>query len=425
MLIYFKVGNYKSIKEPVVINFTATAINEHRASNVIRRGKDELLKTILLYGPNASGKSKILDALVFFRWSVLNSAADRLSHQQISTEPFALNTTTQEQRSFFEAEFIIQKTKYRYGFEADKEAVRKEWLMEVKATTSQVLFLRIEQEFKVENGFAEAKGLEKRTRRSALFLSVAATWNVPKAEGIVDWFDSIYTINGMMDNAYTTMTTSMLKERSYNEMINELMLQADLGINSIHALDMPEQVKENILKTAPPELLEEYKERLSKDRMAVFAMHSVFNDQHQIENEIPFSMDGVESEGTRKLFNLAGVFVQAATSGRLVIIDEFDARLHTLLVKAIIRLFNNVALTSGAQLLGVSHDTALLDKDLLRRDQIYFVEKDNYGATKVSTLVEFKPRKESPYFKNYLEGKYGAIPFISNLETSFQHAQEK
>ena len=424
MIVYFKVGNYKSIKDPVVINFTATSIGEHYESNVIKTDKDELLKTVMLYGPNASGKSKILDALVFLRWSVLNSATDRHSHERINTEAFALNTTGKEQPSFFEAEFIVGKIKYRYGFEADVEAVRKEWLMEIKATTSNVLFLRIEQDFKIENKFAEARGLEKRTRRNALFLSVAAQWSVPRAENIAGWFDSIYTVHGMMDSFYAGMTTSMLNEKPYDRMINDLMREADLGINSLYALDMPEQVREDILRNAPPELLDGYKERLSNNRKAVFAMHNVFNDEGTVKDEVAFGMDSVESEGTRKFFNLSGVFVHAALSGRLVVIDEFDARLHTLLIKAIIRLFNSAELQSGAQLFAVSHDTALLDKELLRRDQIYFVEKTNVGATQVTTLVEYKPRKESPYFKNYLEGKYGAIPFITQFENSIRHGKE-
>lgn len=175
MLVYFKVGNFKSIKEPVVINFNTTSIGEHQDTNVFKRGKDSLLRTVLLYGPNAGGKSKILDALAFFRWSVINSAMDKQSDEKINAEAFALNTITVDQPSYFEAEFIIDKTKYRYGFESDKEAVRKEWLMEVKVTTDKPLFLRIGQEFQIHTKkFKDGEGLGKRTRKNALFLSVAA-----------------------------------------------------------------------------------------------------------------------------------------------------------------------------------------------------------------------------------------------------------
>ena len=127
-------------------------------------------------------------------------------------------------------------------------------------------------------------------------------------------------------------------------------------------------------------------------------------------------MDQAESEGTRKFFNIIGVLILALTQDRVVIIDEFDARLHSLLTKAIIKLFNSSVLNSRAQLLVAVHDTALQDKKVLRRDQIYYIEKNRFGATSARSLVEYKARKEEPYDKNYLEGKYGAIPFIHDLE---------
>lgn len=426
MLVYFKVGNFKSIKEPVIINFNATSIGEHQDTNVFKRGKDSLLRTVLLYGPNAGGKSKILDALAFFRWSVINSATDKQSDEEINTEAFALNTVTVDQPSYFEAEFIIDKTKYRYGFEADKEAVRKEWLMEVKATTDTPLFLRIGQEFQIDNKkFKDGEGLGKRTRRNALFLSVAAQWNVQKAEEINKWFKSIITIHGMMDRNFRDASTKMLRADGFNELINEFIRKADLGIQSLHVIDIPDKLKEEILDEVPSELKDEYAERFRKNANPIMAMHEVYNEEGKIVNHIPFNLDMKESEGTQKFFNLAGVFIDSILKGKLVVIDELDARMHTLLSKAVIHLYNSKELKSEAQLLAVSHDTALLDRDLLRRDQICFVEKDKFGASKVATLVEYKVRKETPYDKNYLEGKYGAIPFVENFETILDNGEEK
>ncbi|HTK17991.1 MAG TPA: ATP-binding protein [Mucilaginibacter sp.] len=425
MLVYFKVGNYKSIKDPIVINFNAAAISEHQETNVYSKGKNDLLKTVLLYGPNASGKSKIMDAFVFFRWSIINSATDTQSKQPIDTEPFLLNTRTRKEPSFFEAEFFVNKTKFRYGFEADEKAIRKEWLLEVKATTSTPLFLRIGQKFEINDvKFPGGLGLDQRTRPNALFLSVAAQWNTRLGQQIVDWFDSIYTVHGMMDHDYKNLTTSMLKEIAHSNLINELIQKADLGIKGLEILDINE-VKDEILNRVPVEMREEIRERIERDLKPVFATHNVYNDHGKVVDETPFSMATVESEGTRKFYNLAGLLVDAVHNGRLVVIDELDARLHTLLTRAIIQLFNSEKMKTEAQLFAASHDTALLDKDLLRRDQIYFVEKDQFSATRVTTLAEYKPRKETPYYKNYLEGKYGAIPFIENLETVLTHGEEK
>jgi AAA15 family ATPase/GTPase len=154
---------------------------------------------------------------------------------------------------------------------------------------------------------------------------------------------------------------------------------------------------------------------------AIYALHNIYDDQNRVVNTIPFYLDKSESEGTKKYFNMIGILITAIQEGRLVIIDEFDARLHTLLSKAILKLFNSPETASHAQLLVASHDTALLDREILRRDQIYFIEKNQYGATNATSLVEFKARKETPFDKNYLEGKYGAIPIVHDLGTLLSH----
>lgn len=422
MLIYFKVGNYKSIKEPIVINFTAAAINEHQESNVLAREKNNLLKSVILHGPNASGKSKIIDALKFFRQFILHSAQDRHSTADIPTEVFELNSSTLNQPSFFETEFLIGKKTYRYGFEADTKYIHKEWLLEVKVTTESPIFLRIEQEFQINaKKFINADGLEKRTRKNALFLSVADQWNVPLAEDIIAWYDSIYIVNGLKDADFKTESTKMLKDSRYEDLINNMIRKADLGINSLEVINSPDEYQMLRFMNSSYDF---DINTVNKNLNSIAALHNVYNDNGEVVNVAHFSIEKKESEGTQKFYNLSGIFLQAIMHGKLIIMDEMDARLHTLLTKAIIHLFNNADVKSGAQLLAVSHDTALLDGDILRRDQIYFVEKDSFSATKVTSLAEFKVRKETPYAKNYLEGKYGAIPFIENLETIIKDSNE-
>lgn len=422
MLIYFKVGNYKSIKDPIELNFNAAAVSEHTDSNVIGDESMPLLKSILLYGHNASGKSKILDAFVFFRWFVINSAIENQRNEIIEVESFKLNTATVGKPSFFEASFMVGELKYRYGFEADTDRVHKEWLLESKVTKEYPVFLRIEDEFQIDKKrFANADGLEKRTRKNALFLSVASQWNVAKAEKINEWFASIFTIDGFMDEVYKNLTIDLLKDVRYSKLVNEFIQKADLGINSIAAVDMPPTLQKSI-KDIPDRFKNSLTEKWKgNDEKAVFTFHKRFDEKGNSGDNIPFLLDDQESDGTRKYFNLIGVFITAILENRLVVIDEFDARLHTLLTKSILKLFNSSQTKSKAQLLVASHDTALLDRNLLRRDQIYFVEKNKYGATEITSLVEYKPRKESPYDKNYLEGKYGAIPFIDGLESLMSH----
>ena len=417
MLIYFKVGNYKSIKDPVVLNFNPAAISEHADSNVIIEDKSlPILKSILLYGPNASGKSKILDAFIFLKWLINNSATEKQGNEQIDVESFELSAATENMPCFFEVSFLLDEHKYRYGFEVDKEKIHKEWLLESKVTKEYPVFLRIGEQFEIDNKrFNNAEGLEKRTRKNALFLSVASQWNVKKAEQINEWFSRIFTIHGMSDELYKNVTLDLLKDKAHADEVKGFIQKADLGIQDIELTNVPLY---RVSRDLPRELRNTV---ISDEWPAVFTFHQKFNEKGEVTGIARFLLDDQESEGTKKYFNLIGVFIKAIAEDRVVVIDEFDARLHTLLTKSILKLFNSSKTKSKAQLLAASHDTALLDRDLLRRDQIYFVEKNMYGASEVTSLVEYKPRKESPYDKNYLEGKYGAIPFIDGLDSLIVH----
>ncbi len=417
MIIYFKIGNYKSINEQITLNFNTSSISEHIDSNIIVDEKISLLKSILLYGHNASGKSKILDALDYFKWFINNSATEKQSNENIDVEPFELSEVSSKKPSFFEMSFIIGKQRFRYGFEADKKNVHKEWLLESKASKEYPVFLRIGQDIEVNlKRFENAQDLDKRTRKNALFLSVASQWNVQKAQKIDNWIESIFNIHGLADEQYRKITLDLLKNEKYVTIINKFIQKADLGINSIDVVDVPIKL-ENIIERVPEELKEIFQEKFKeRSETAVFTIHNKYNAKNEIVGSVPFLLDKSESEGTKKYFNLIGLFITALMEGRLVVIDEFDARLHTLLSKAILKLFNSNIIKSKGQLLIASHDTALLDRELLRRDQIYFVEKNIYGASKVTSLVEFKPRKDTPLDKNYLDGKYGGIPFIADLE---------
>lgn len=421
MIVFFKVKNFKSIKDELTLSFAASSISELTDSNVHQKGRDNLLRSSLLYGHNASGKSKILDALVFCRWFVLNSATETNSKNEIGVEPFELSALTEEMPSKFEICFYVGTVKYRYGFEATEKRVTKEWLLESKKLKEYPLFLRIESDIQIdEKRFLEAKGLEKRTRQNVLFLSVCSQWNVSKAEKITEWFDDIYTVHGLMDEDFRSLSIELLKNKKFSEMVLSFIKKADLGIQGIDVLDIPIPV-EDIIENVPEELKDTFRDKFKERKeKAIIVLHKKYDKNNKEVGVTPFLLDKHESEGTKKYFNLIGVFVDAILGGKLVVIDEFDARFHTLLSKSILKLFNSNDIKSEAQLLVAGHDTALLDKRILRRDQICFVEKDSFGATQFTSLVEYKPRKDSPIDKNYLDGRYGGIPMISDLEEIFK-----
>lgn len=417
MLLYFKVGNYASIQEPVTLNFEAASITERSDSNVVSKSRAKVLKSLLLYGHNASGKSNILKALVYFRWMIGRSATEMNVSDEFDVQAFLLDSVSESKPSFFEVGFLLDGVRYRYGVEVDEKVVRREWLMEAKRTKFFPVFLRGEQEFQTDyKRFEKSQGLSERTRTNALYLSVCAQWNVEKAEKIVTWFNRIYTLHGLNDLDYRKRTLQMLRSEKYAHIGMNLLKAADLGISGI---EFGELDATDLLAKAPEEIREEIRETLSKqDRTLVVVKKPIYADGKKI-GERPFLLDQSESEGTRKYFNLLGTFVAAILENRIVVIDEFDARLHTLLTKAILQMFNSAEVNDSAQLLLACHDTALIDKDILRRDQIFFVEKNEYGATCVNSLVEYKPRKETAFEKNYLSGKYGGIPILSDLKKAY------
>jgi AAA15 family ATPase/GTPase len=418
MLVYFKVKNFKSVKEPVVINFNTAGISEHTDSNIFQEAGIDLLRTIVLYGHNASGKSKIIDALFFYKTWISESVNESLS-EKFFPQPFALSTETEKLPSLFEAEFILNGIRYRYGFELDYEKVHKEWLLEAKSPNGKdyPVFLRMGQEFEIdEKRFPDGEDLIKKTRSNALFLTVGSQWNVEKALEIVHWFKKMTIISGVNDRSTSRKTLEYLQNPVHAEKIKELIKRADLGIEDMFTSE-EDGVKTTTIKAGSHEIIE------SKIEPRIRTMHRKYNEQGEDAGYTSFLLHKDESAGTNKYFNLIGSILFSIDSDAVIVIDEFDARLHTLLSKAIIRLFNSDKAKFKAQLFVSSHDTALLDRGLLRRDQIYFVSKDEKGASSVTALVEYKPRKESPYDKSYLEGKYGAIPFIEEFESLLSNAE--
>jgi AAA15 family ATPase/GTPase len=417
MLVYFKVGNFKSVKDPVVVNFTASSISEHRETNVAEVKRLSLLRSVLLYGHNASGKSNLLEALLLMRWFVLNSARLQAG-DLIPIEPHLLDVESGERPSLFEISFFVGDQGYRYGFEANRIQVMQEWLFETRSNDDIPLFFRKGGQVQVVDPrrMENAEGLEKRMRNNALFLSVASQWNVQRAEQIINWFRSIIAINGMDDEFYKRTTLDLMKDAEMAKEVIEFMRRADIGIDSI-AIG-PKSSPRPSEKPSTGGITGKFEEELP----FVFITHPRFDANGRQVGPVHFVMESQESQGTIKFFNLVGVFIQAIRENRLIVVDELDARLHSILTKAILKLFNSDKSGSTAQLLAASHDTALLDNTILRRDQICFIEKDKFGATGLTSLAEYKIRKEAPYDKNYLEGRFGAIPYIEEFESILKHA---
>ncbi|MDO8723236.1 MAG: ATP-binding protein [Syntrophales bacterium] len=419
MLIEFSIANFLSFKDRVTFSMVASNDDALQESNVFEWGKRRLVKSAVVYGANASGKSNLLNAIRFMRRMVLTSSKDTQANEEIDVEAFKLSTECEGMPSFFEIVFIQNGETYRYGFEVDRKRIYSEWLFTVPKTKEAELFVREGNKIKVNlTRFKEGRDLEAKTRENALFLSVCAQFNGEISKELLLWFKNFNFIHGLRDYAYLGVTVNQLKTPKQKRQLMEMTRIADLCIDDIEGReekltieklpkDMPEEVKRDIVKQ---DIME----------VELKTTHRKFGKDNEEVGTVIFDLEENESGGTQKFLNMAGPLLDTIETGSILVIDELDARLHPLLTKAIVALFNSRANRANAQLIFASHDTSLLINKLFRRDQIWFTEKNSYGVTGLYSLVELRGvRKEASFGKDYILGKYGAIPFIGDPKWLF------
>ena len=416
MLIGFSVGNYKSFKETVTLSMVASLIMEDDReldeNNLFQiNDRLKLLKSAAIYGANASGKSNLVAAVNFMKWFVLNSSKETQVSEAIDIEAFRLSTETEQEPSFFEIVFLLEGENFRYGFEVNTEQVVSEWLFQTDDNAEKLLFERDLDNF-ILNDFPEGQGISDKTRSNALFLSVVAQFNGKISGKILLWFSkNLQLISGLQDTQYRKETLESFENDRHRHDIIEFIKKLDLGIADIQITNQPVFVISP--KTAIFGSLYPY----SEIKPAVKTVHRKYDAEGKQSAIELFDIEKHESEGTNKLFALAGLLLNTLRTGKILLIDELDARLHPLITRELICLFNsNETNPHNAQLIFTTHDTNLLSSKTFRRDQIWFTEKDNKGATDLYSLVEYKVGKDASFERDYIIGKYGAIPFIGNFK---------
>lgn len=427
MLIGFSVGNYRSFKEPVSFSMVAAKLkpknDELNKSNLFPATDSvNLLRSAAIYGANASGKSNLIQALAFMRQFVLLSSRDTQAEEPIDVESYRLSTETEHAPSHFEIVFCLEGRRFRYGFEVDSDRIHAEWLYHVPSQREARLFIRDDNDFTISSVFKEGKGLENRTRDNALFLSVVSQFNGPIAKNILGWFRRLGVISGLGDIGYRHYTLAKFKDGTFREEMLGIIKELDTGIADIE-IRTTELSEANI----PLELLQRLTEFVESDARrkvttpteveVLTSIHKKYDSDNAPIELTSFEFGKNESEGTQKLFYLLGPVLDTLKTGRVLFIDELDARLHPHITVSIVKLFHSTNTNpKNAQLIFATHDPKLLDNRLLRRDQIWFTEKDKYGATKLFSLAEYQVRNDALFEKDYLAGKYGAVPFIGSLD---------
>lgn len=420
MIIEFTVGNFLSFKEKKTLSLKATSITEYKDST-FTFGKNKLLKSVVLYGANSSGKSNLIKAMSIMKLIVMTSV-EKSSISKNKVIPFLLNTETENQPSFFEVVFLIGKTRYRYGFELDSAIVYGEWLFELKGKKEIPLFIREKDGIGITDDFEEGEGLESKTRDNALFLSVTDQFNGIVSGKIIKWFNNWETISGLRHENYRGVTFSLLEKKKSKAELLDFFKDLDLGFNEIKL--RKEKFKEHFLPNdLPSEILEDIVSDLQGKIIArIETIHKKFNENGECIGKVNFDLRERESSGTNKIIDISGPIFETLIDGGILVIDELDAKLHPLMTAAITNLFNSLEYNlKNAQLIFATHDTNLLSYGHFRRDQIYFLEKDKFEATDLYSLIEYKEenakiRKDRSFEKDYITGRYGAIPFIGNFD---------
>lgn len=432
MLLEFTVGNFLSFRDKKTISFNATAVKEFVDTNLIHTERHTLLKGGVIYGANSSGKSNLIKAMSTMRRLVLQTF-ERSSTSELEVTPFLLQLENEDQPSFFEVLFLINDVRYRYGFEVDNDSVKAEWLFEAKKNAEKPLFMRENDGIEVMKAFSEGKDLEVKTRDNALFLAVVDQFNGKIAKSIMAWFNNFVTISGLSHENYTGVTFTLLDNDKTNRLLQDFYNTTDLGFDNVK-LNKKEFDASRLPKDMPESIMQELSTKMQGKMMVnATTLHKKYNKQNKVIGSVEFDMDSQESSGTNKVFNISGPVFDVLNDGGVLVIDELDASLHPLLTLAITKLFNSKEHNpKDAQLIFATHDTNLLSYGNYRRDQIYFVEKDQYGASDLYSLVEYKEegaikaiRKDRSFEKDYIQGRYGAIPFIGNLSNIAKEWQER
>ncbi|MDD5151585.1 MAG: ATP-binding protein [Flavobacterium sp.] len=396
MLLEFTVGNFLSFKDKKTFSLEAGGIKTILPDNVVQNGKYKVLRSAAIYGANSSGKSNFVKALDFMVNTVKNSSKLN-SIDKLGAKPFLLNTETENQPCYFEILFTEGESRYRYGFELDNDKIHSEWLFILEANSKKEIpyFVRELEGIGVADVFEEAKGLESKTRDNGLFISVADQFNSNIANRGMRNMSKMEVLSGIDHKAAFTMTSILYRYDEDRQMIESFIANLKLGFDKFK-LGLDKRIK---------------------------TIHKKYNNKGEFVSNFEFDLIDQESSGTNKLFDLSGYIVFSIMYGYVLIIDELDSKLHPILTQEIIKLFNNPETNpNNAQLIFTTHDTNLLGANLFRRDQIWFTEKDEVEATDLYSLLEFKDgdgksvRNDRSFEADYIRGRYGAIPYISNLQ---------
>ncbi len=416
MLVEFSVKNFLSFKDKITFSMEAATGNENE-ENIIIKGNERILKTTALYGANASGKTNLIKAFKSAIMMVRMSNNRQIGEKLIQMEPFAFDEETQNEPCEFEFVFIANENKYIYGFVADKEKIYEEYFYQYFSAKATRVFERTNcNEYKfLQSDEGKLNAIKEKNTDNKLFLATATTWNYDKTKDAYLWLAQnidTYT-GGSMLNDFVIDSFSNDENEELKKFTLRLLEEADIVIRDFSVEIEEREVDNNILmffkNLNMPTSIVPQKQRDVKIKM----VHEVKDNNDSVK---VYDLNLInESSGTQILFSFAPILKDVFEKGKILVIDEIERSLHPSLVEMIIKFFHNSEINKGnAQLIFNTHNTNLLSLEIFRRDQIWFAEKNQKkGATDLYPLDDFPVRKTENIQKGYLNGRYGAIPFVA------------
>jgi len=439
MILSFSFSNYRSVKNKVTLSMLPVKAFKELPDNCFQPGaKVNLLRTAVIYGANASGKSNVLKALNDFRNYVINSTDLKVNQQIILYDPFLLDESTKKAPSVFHIDFFSNETiRHQYSVEIISNQVIKEELIYYPKGQKVIIFLRKDGKpfyfGSVLKG--EKMSIVARLLPNQLFLSKGANENIEILKAVYQYFTDKILEQLNFRNLYTESVVSnliadFLKEKSpaFILRINKIINSLDTGISSFEirkgeGLSLFQGLPIEVAQILNPNVFKDIEKELGYE---ILTYHRVFGPLGKEIGMVPFTIDK-ESSGTRSLFVMAVLLIDAMDSGKVLYIDEIEQSLHPLLVRSLLSMFNNPVINNGnAQLIFTTHDISLLNNELFRRDQVWFTEKDEKGITELYSMADIDGvRNNIPYDKWYLSGRFGATPVINETQAFYGNDVQK
>ena len=389
MLLSFKIKNFLSYKDENQILMTSIkSFKELQKNNIFKEREFDILKTSAIYGSNGGGKSNFIKAMGAMKYVIHNSFAESLKEEgerKKTDFPFKLNIHSEKSPTEFEVVFIKNSFVYRYGFQIKGFDIAKEWLFQKKEIETN-LFYREYNDFKINsNSFSEGNKYKNNVNKNVLFISYLAQNNTKVASEIFEWFKNLNTISALENRSYENVTKVLLKTQP------KFKIWLSYAVNFLNIVNVDIDSENKII-----------------------TYHNKYDDNDLLIETVPFELDINESEGTKKLIYLLGAIYDTLLKGRVLFIDELDSKLHPNLTRKLIKFFHEFN-KRKSQFIFTLHDSNLLDKEIFRRDQIWFVDKNKLGSSEIYSLSEFDAtvvRNTSDFRKKYLDLTFGAANSI-------------